>query len=318
MGVSQVFAGMTVNEGELFLENFKHIGFIKTQSSNNYVTDSAAAGTALACGIKTYNGAIGVNTNGRPRRNIREVAEKEGKSTGVVATSSITHATPASFVAHQTNRAMYEAIAADFLETDIDVFIGGGYKHFTDREDNRNLVNALEKKGYNVLRDMDYITKITHGKLAGLISPEHPPRYSEARGDMLPKATRTAIEILDDDEDGFFLMVEGSQIDWGGHQNNTVYIVEEMLDFDRAVGVALEFAAGNSETLIIVTADHETGGLGLNGGDISQGTVDGEFTTGGHTGVMVPVFAFGPGAERFTGIMENTDIARRIRRLMRN
>lgn len=315
MGVSHVYAGLTANNGYLFLDNFKHIGFSKTYSANRYVTDSAAGGTALSSGVKTYNGAIGVDADTLRVETILEKAENINKSTGLVSTSSITHATPASFIAHQPSRKMYEEIAADFLKTDIDVFIGGGYKHFTERQDGRNLVSELESKGYRVLQEMQEIKKVKSGKLAGLTAEEHNERWCQ-RGEMLPEATETAINILKKNKNGFFLMVEGSQIDWGGHQNNTIFIVEEMLDFDRSIGKALAFAAKNKETLLVITADHETGGLALNGGDLESGKVEGAYTKGSHTGVMVPVFAYGPGAEKFTGIMENTDIAKQIRKLL--
>ena len=315
MGVTQVFAGMTANGGHLFLENCKYSGFVKTQSSNRYITDSAAGGTAFASGVKTYNGAIGVNPDTIPVKTILEEAEDNGLATGLVASSAITHATPASFIAHQKSRNMYEAIAADFLKTDIDVFIGGGYKHFTERADGRNLVNELKQKGYRVEQSIDEIARIKEGKLVGLTALEHNGRVNE-RGDMLPTATKTAINILEKDKDGFFLMVEASQIDWGGHQNNTIYVVEDMLDFDRSIGKALDFASKDGETLIVVTSDHETGGMAILEGDIEKGYVKGSFTTGSHTGLMVPVFAYGPGAENFGGIMDNTDIYHKIRKLL--
>ena len=315
MGIAQIHAGMTANGGKLFLENFKSIGFSKTYSSDNYVTDSAAGGTALACGEKTYNGAIGVNPDIQPLKNVREQAETIGKATGVVSTSSVTHATPASFVAHQPQRSMYEAIAADYLKTDIDVFIGGGIDQFEKRKDGRNFSDELRAKGYKVYYSLDSIKTVKAGKLAGLLSPAHTGK-TDQRGDMLPVSTHTAIDILEEDKDGFFLMVEGSQIDWGGHQNNTEYIVTELLDFDRAIGEALEFAAKDGKTLVIVTADHETGGMTINGGSYDDQRVDAGFTTTHHTGVMVPVFAFGPGADQFTGIMDNTDIAKKIFRFL--
>ncbi len=134
MGISQIFAGLTANHGHLFLENCKYIGFSKTQSADNYITDSAAGGTALSAGVKTYNGAIGVDANKKPVKTILEEAEEKGLATGLVSTSAITHATPASFIAHQPNRNMYEEIAADFLKTDIDVFIGGGYRSFHQKK----------------------------------------------------------------------------------------------------------------------------------------------------------------------------------------
>jgi len=133
---------------------------------------------------------------------------------------------------------------------------------------------------------------------------------------MLPVATNTAINILSNNKKGFFMMVEGSQVDWGGHAGSTIYVVEDMLDIDRAVGKALEFAARNKETLVVVTSDHETGGMTILDGNFETGMVKGEFTTGGHTGLMVPVMAFGPGAEEFTGFMDNTDIPKKIRQLI--
>jgi len=316
MGTTTVFAGLTANRGHLFLDNFKQVGFSKTQSSNGYITDSAAGGTALSTGQKTYNGAIGVNTDTVAIKTVLEMAEDKGMATGLVSTSAITHATPASYIAHQGSRGSYEDIAADFMKTDIDVFIGGGYKHFAVRKDKRDLTGELKQKGYQVLRNMDEIAKVKTGKLAGLIADEHnEPIYS--RKMSLPLSTETALNILDQNKKGFFIMVEGSQIDWGGHQNHVSYLIGEMLDFDQAIGKALEFAAKDGETLIIVTADHETGGVAIVGGDMKTGTVKGAFPTGEHTAVMVPVFAYGPGAENFTGIMENTDIAKKIMKLLR-
>jgi len=175
MGVSQVFAGLTANKGHLFLDNFKYIGFSKTQSADNYITDSAAGGTALSSGVKTYNGAIGVDANGQTVPNIRELAELKGLKTGLVSTSAINHATPASFIAHQSSRGNYDEIAADFLKTNIDVFIGGGQKFFEGRKDGRNLSQELKDKGYQVLYTMDEISKVKSGKLAGLTAQEHNP-----------------------------------------------------------------------------------------------------------------------------------------------
>ena len=316
MGLAHVYSAMTANGGHLFLENFKNIGFSKTYSSDNYITDSAAGGTALSSGIKTYNGAIGVDPDKKPVPNIREMAEKKGLKTGLVSTSAITHATPASFIAHASSRSSYEDIAADFLKTNIDVFIGGGIKNFEDRKDGKNLSKELKDKGYQVLYNIEDIQKIKSGKLAGFTAQEHDAPMPE-RGEILVPATQTAINLLSQGKKGFFLMVEGSEIDFLAHENKTPGVVLETLDFDRAIGAALKFAASNGETLIIVTADHETGGMTLNGGDYKSGKVIGKFTSGGHTGIAVPVYAFGPGAEQFTGFMENTDIAKKMMKLLK-
>lgn len=316
MGVSQIYAGMTANHGHLNIERCKNTGFIKTSSASHYITDSGASATAMSTGRKTYNGACGVNADSMPEETILEIAEEHGLATGLVATSSITHVTPASFIAHQKWRHMYEEIAEDFLKTDIDVFIGGGREHFIERSDSIDLVSKLKEKGYNVLFEMDSIYKVESGKLAGLLADMHLPPYRDStkirRGDMLPDATQSAINILSKNKKGFFLMVEGSQIDWACHANITEYIIAEMLDFDRAIGRALDFAEKDGNTLVIITADHETGGMGINGGNFKDGTVDAGYTTGSHTGVMVPVFAYGPGSEHFRGIYENYDIFYKI------
>jgi alkaline phosphatase len=317
MGVAQVDAGLTVNHGQLNLAKFKSIGFSKTYSSSDYLTDSGAGATAISTGYKTYNGAIGVNKDSLPCKTILEYAEEKGLSTGLVATSSITHATPAAFIAHQADRNNYELIASDFLKTDIDVFIGGGTNNFSTREDHRNLINELRNKGYQVIFSMDSIRNITTGKLAGFTAQEHNLSIAEGRGDMLPEATETAVNILKKNKKGFFLMVEGSQIDWGGHANDQEYVIQEMIDMDNAIGKALSFAEKDGNTLIVVTADHETGGMSLVGGNYEEGTIIAKFNTTGHTGIMVPVFAWGPGAELFQGIQENTALFDKMMSLLR-
>ncbi|WP_439184989.1 alkaline phosphatase [Carboxylicivirga taeanensis] len=316
MGVAQVFAGITANNG-LNIEQMPFVGFSKTQSADNYVTDSAAGGTALSTGTRTYNGAIGVDENGEKLTTILEYAERNGKSTGLVSTSAITHATPASFIAHQPKRSMYEEIAADFLKTDIDVFIGGGADFFTKRADGRNLVLELNQKGYNVGYEVDEVENYTEGKLAVLTAVGHNPGYRD-RGEMLTKSTSKAIEILSNgSRKGFFLMVEGSQIDWGGHQNDASYVTGEVLDLDKALAEALKFAMEDRRTLVVVTADHETGGMAVLGGDTSKGHVKTGFTTGDHTSVMVPVFAFGAGAQEFVGVYNNTEIFEKMYQLFK-
>ena len=308
MGTSQIYAGLVANRGHLNLEKFPITGFSKTYSADDLITDSAASGTAMASGEKTNNGMIGMNPDNVPVETILEIAEKRGKSTGLVATSTITHATPAAFIAHVETRNDFERIALHFLKTDIDVFIGGGSVHFIRRLDQRNLARELSKKGYAICQSMAELDTCSSDKIAGLVYESNPPSMLEGRGTMLTDATKKAIDVLSKNDEGFFLMVEGSQIDWGNHQNNIIYQTLEVLDFDRVVGEVFEFAQKDGETLVIVTGDHETGGLGINGGDMKLGTVEPGFTTMGHTGVMVPVFAFGPQSELFSGIYENTEI----------
>lgn len=314
MGTTQIYAGLTANKGSLNLEKTTYSGFIKTNASDKYVTDSAAGATAYATGQKTYNGAIGVDSTGKRLPTILEIAEEQGLATGMVATSSITHATPASFIAHQPSRDMAEEIAADFLQTDIDVFIGGGEEYFKDREDGQNLLKTLEENDYRVSNDINEITSFTSGKLAGFLPVR---RWSEGREEQLAETSLTAINLLDQNEEGFFLMIEGSQIDWGSHDNDLEYTIEEMLDFDRAIGKVLDFAEKDGETLVVITADHETGGLTLTDGNLETGEVEGEFSTGSHTGTLVPVFSYGPGAEDFTGIYHNTAVYDKLMNALR-
>lgn len=304
MGTTQIYAGLTANKGWLHLEKIKHIGFSKTNSANRYITESAAGATAFAIGQKTKNGAIGVDSLDRPMPTILEIAHKNGLSTGLVATADLTDATPAAFTAHVPQRNMQQEIASDYLKSGVDVFIGAGRSQFVNRRDGRDLIKELAEKGYTVSFDIDEIVKVKEGKLAGLL-PEL--RVAE-RGDQLIKSAFTAINILNQNPKGFFLMIEASRIDHGGHANDLEYVIEEMLDFDRAIGKVLEFAEKDGETLVVITADHETGGLTLTGGDIETGKVRGEFSSKGHTSVMVPVFAFGPGAEEFIGIYHNNTI----------
>jgi alkaline phosphatase len=311
MGLSQISAAL-YNEKKIALERFSVIGFQKTTSANNLVTDSAAAATALACGKKTNNNAIGLDENGQPCATILEEAEKRGLATGLVVTSSIVHATPACFIAHQKSRNFYENIAADFLNTKIDLFIGGG-KQFFDRRDNdeRNLTRELEAQGmavYDYFRDN--IMKITPSpqKRFAFFTADNQPLPAFQGRDYLPRATRMSLEYLSQrSEKGFFLMVEGSQIDWSCHANQGEPLLNEMKDFDDAILQAFAFAKKDGQTLVIVTADHETGGVALNSGSQMK-KLNLKFTTNGHTASMVPVFAYGPKAELFQGIYENTEI----------
>ena len=308
MGIAQVCAAMKVADHPLNMEQFSFTGFSKTSSLSDYITDSGAGGTALSTGHKTGNGIIAEDTLGHPLKTILEIALENGMATGLVSTSAITHATPASFIAHEANRNNYEAIAADFLKTDIEVFIGGGLDYFSKRKDGKNLLDSLKAKGYMVAKSMDEAETAGSGKLAALCAPGHLLPVLQGRGDMLPRATFEAIKLLSSNKAGFFLMVEGSQIDWGAHANNCEYVTSETIDFDDAVGKALEFARQDGHTLVIVTADHETGGMALTGGNNKTRNIKASFATGGHTAVMVPVFAWGPGAETFSGVYENTAI----------
>ncbi len=316
MGLAQIYSAMVANGNALELERCQHVGFSKTYSADNYTTDSAAGGTALSCGVKTRNGMIGMSPDSVAVESVLEQADRNGMATGIVVACALTHATPAAYIAHQVNRGMEEEIAADYLDTDIDVFIGGGKKYFDKRKDNRNLVNELKAKDYQIAYTLDEVQSIKEGKVAGLLFDNHPEAMPN-RGNYLPEATQKAIDLLKKNKKGFFMMIEGSQIDWGGHNNDNDMIIREMIDFDITVGKVLDFAKKDRKTLVIITADHETGGLSFPSGNMKEGVSKAAFSTGGHSGIPVPVFAFGPGAEQFTGFMENSSFKGKIAKLLK-
>ncbi|MCA9561761.1 MAG: alkaline phosphatase [Myxococcales bacterium] len=320
MALPQISAALYSNNNKLNLEQFSIIGFHKPYSANDLITDSAAGATAFACGVKTYNGSIGMNYDTLPCVTILEELDSQGYATGLVATSTIVHATPAAFISHQPIRVFYEAIAADFLKVDIDLAIGGGKRYFDRREDDdRDLVKELRQKGYFVSdyfkEDLKQVTPTSNRPFIYFTADKHPLTHAAGR-DYLPDATNLAISFLRRRSDkGFFLMVEGSQIDWGGHSNDGGLLVDETLDFDRAVGEALRFARRDGETLVLVTGDHESGGLAIDpGSEMNKLKLD--FTTNGHTAAMVPVFAYGPSAELFSGIYENTEIYHKMKQAL--
>lgn len=317
MGLSHLYGAMTVYSGNMSVENVKNIGLVKTHSYDNYVTDSAASGTAMATGKKTRNGMIGLTPDSLSVANLIEIAHRNKIVAGVVSTSAVTHATPASFVSHNINRNNYEEIALDFLKTQPDVFIGGGRNHFSNRRDGQDLIQELKSEGYDVVLSIEELLAVEGStKLAGLLAEGHMPTYAEGREDMLAYSAIKAIETLQKNPKGFFLMIEGSQIDWAAHDHNTQYILEETIDLDRTLGVILDYAENVGETLVLMTADHETGGMTLVDGDLSKRNLSASYSVGGHTGTPVPIYAFGPQSDQFTGIYDNTDLFNKIKKIL--
>lgn len=319
MGLTQVSTSFYFNDAPSNFPRFKHIGLHQNMPTSHKVTDSASGATAFASGVKTYNGAIGVDQDTIPVITILEIAAEDGWSTGVVATSSIQHATPASFYAHTASRGNYEEIARQLVHSPVDFFAGGGTQFFTERKDSLNYLDSLTAAGFQInTKDLSHSTLRIDQKYGFLLAPDGMPKMQEGRGDFLPQATQMALDHLSQDKDGFFLMVEGSQIDWGGHANDAEYIIEEMKDFEKALGAALDFAEKDGNTLVIVTADHETGGLSLSAatifGQSDYGKITPSFSTGNHSATLIPVFAYGPGAEHFMGIYQNDDIFDRMLR----
>ena len=318
MGVSHITAGKYA-KGNLALERFKTAGLLTTYSQNALVTDSAAAGTALATGYKTYNGAISISPDRKPLKTLLEYAEERGKDSGLVVSCSITHATPACFVAHVDDRRKETDIAGQIAASGVDVFFGGGWGYFVPkttegsyRTDESNLLARLSTTMKVIRTPEEFAALGEERRVAGLFFRQHPPAADERKPSLSQMAAK-AIDILSRNRKGFFLMIEGSQIDWGAHDNNKDRVIQEVTDFDEAVGAAMDFAQRDGRTLVVVTADHETGGFAVLDGSVENKTITkGGFVTGGHTAAMVPVFAYGPGSEILGGIHDNTFVARTI------
>jgi alkaline phosphatase len=313
MGLSQVSSVFYFpGDNATNFTRFKQLGLINTTPKKDKITDSAAGATAFANGKKSYNGAIGVGLDSMPLENITEILSKQGYATGVVSSSSITHATPACFYAHVPLRSMQKEIAAQLIDSDIDFFSGGGTQWFKENWNDLAANYVLDTQAIK----MDQFD--SSKKYGFLLAPDGMPKMSEGRCDFLPKSTEAALNYFDAVQKPFFLMVEGSQIDWGGHANDGQYIIDEMHDFDQVIGVALDYAEKQGNTLVIVTADHETGGFALSAKkshDTDQSPyyeVMTTFSTGGHTSTLIPVFSKGPGEELMDGIYENNELFHKI------
>ena len=314
MSLPQVYAAMMTSENTTSFERFPVTGISITKSFNKEITDSAAGGTAIATGVKTNNGMIGVSADSIGVPSILGVLAEKGKKTGIVVTSSITHATPASFLAKNINRNNNEEIAMDIANNEhLNIIVGGGRKYFETRKDSINLFDKMTSEGWKIF---DYLPEgYSDDKIAVITSKKH-MESAKIRGDILPQSVDFALKSLSNDDNGFFLMVEGSQIDFAAHDNDSVTMIEELRDFDEAINIALDFAENNANTLVIVTADHETGGLTMIDPNGKYTATDFHWTTKSHSALPVPVFAFGSGAENFSGIMDNTDIMKRILKLI--
>ena len=311
MGLSQITAGIYVNNNTSTLENFSVVGLSKTHAIKSLVTDSAASGTAMACGDKTYNGVVGINYLNKNLKSILEICEENGYNTGLIATSSIVHATPASFYANVSSRKKYEDIAMQLSTSEVDYFIGGGKKHFNQREDGRNLIK--EMKSFDMVKNLKGFQKSEADKIGLFTYKDEPPSLNQGRDPLLPEYLSATLEKFKNREKPFFVLVEGSQIDWGGHANDVDYITSEFIEFNNAIGVALNFLEENPNTLIVVTADHETGGLAIIKGETKNFEIEAGFNTGGHSATMVPVFSHGKNASLFSGIYDNTQIFHKIK-----
>ncbi len=395
--------------GRLFIESLPHVALVRTHSADKQVTDSAAAGTALATGVKTNNGAIGVDADGNEVDSILDAFQKAGHKVGVISNNTVTDATPAAYTASVANRYSGQPAAArQMLAAKYDVLLGGGWKYFGPKKQNgKDLLPEFEQAGYTLVKDEEQLSSVKDAdKLLGLFNESY-MNFKLDKDDVnsnepsLELMTRKAIEVLAKDNTGFFLMVEGARIDHAAHAADIPGVWQETMEFDRTVQQTWQWAEERKDTLVIVLADHETMGMSLtepmNIDALKKITVSPEFmagqltkaadgktfepasvkavvkkyagfeltdqqvaefnkhvvsdngktkyqykvgweigsliaehyqagalnrvvrensTTGGHTGNMVPLFAAGPGAQHFDGVMDNTDVPKLIESLM--
>ncbi|MEN3042985.1 MAG: alkaline phosphatase [Fervidobacterium sp.] len=390
MSTNQLFLASILEGRILNIMTLPYTGLTTTYSADAWVTDSAPAGTALFAGFKTLNRAIGVLPNNEVIYSVFEMAKRAGYKIGLAVTCQVTHATPAAMYAHVANRNDEVTIAKQLIDGDVvDVVLGGGWQWFLPeskggvRKDGIDLIEIAKSKGYTYIttpRELENLNT-TSKKVLGLFAKNYLEPVSErpASQPTLDVMTKKAIEILSASDQPFMLMIEGSQIDWECHANDFYGVWKEVVEFDNAVKVALDFAKRDGNTLVIVVGDHETGGLSLSTGgytinveqarkakgtttmflkqydinnkdafirgikewyDITMSDAEYEtlkkvptnnlrrelaryvsfkvgfgWTTYDHTAQPVPVYAFGPGAYLFTGVMDNTDIAKTLMRI---
>ncbi|MDE5491286.1 alkaline phosphatase [Elizabethkingia meningoseptica] len=301
----QYYAAFTANKGKLNVFNMKATGHSKTNSSNAYITDSAPGSTAFATGVKTKNTFVGVDSEGKALVQIPDIIAAKGMSSGLISTGDVTDATPADFYAHSDNRNSSEPILKDFVSSKTKILIGGPTSGLS--EDNLQKIKTAK---IDLYRDLKSVNKINNRTL--IIDPLASQRITNGRGNWLADAFDLTLNDLKNNKNGFFMMVEASQTDGGGHSNNLEQLVTELLDFDHVVGKAMKFADENKETLVVVLGDHETGGLTLLDGSLKEGWVFGNFSTNDHTSIPSSVFAYGPNSKEFTGLFENTEIFNKI------
>ncbi len=310
-GLAQISAGLFANSNQLSLTQLKNIGLIKTQAADDFTTDSASGATAYATGRKTNNRVLGVDPSGIILQNLPEILSNHGFRSGIVTTDELTGATPAAFYAHYPERDHSDSIAAYLPKSKLDLVFGGGKRMFS------KFADKLNESGFELVEDMDAITKSKSGRIGFFATEGGLPSMEQGRGDFLSKGAVVALEFLSRGDKPVFLLVESGKIDSGGHENSTSTIVTEVLDFDATVGTVLAYADANPGTLVIITADHETGGVSIPQGNLENNEVELAYHSDDHTGILVPVFAYGPHSDLFRGVYDNTAIFEKIIELVK-
>ena len=297
-GLGQISSAMISNNGQLTVTQLRDIGLLKTSAYDDLVTDSAAGASAMATGNKTNNRAIGTGPVGERLTNLSEILSQNGFVNGIMSTDKITGATPSSFYAHQTERDNSKGILQDLLQSDVDFFVSAGAKDYS------NIQKNFVKKDVTELNNFK-------DRVAIFLSEEQ-IQDPDLRGSLFPDHVKTVLQKLNEQDQPYFLMIEGAKIDSNGHANNIEGIVQEMLDFEKTIAEVLKATDKHQNTLVVITADHETSGFGILQGNLESGEIEGGFLTNDHTAIMVPVFSYGPQSEIFTGVYENTEIFSKI------
>ena len=317
MGLEQVSCAWVLNHGKLNLDNMPVVGLSRTYCLDDLITDSAAGGTALAVGLKTKYSHVGTDAEGNPVPSMLVKAQECGKKTGVVVTCHLADATPADFCCHSDDRYKYDEVIAGYADSGVDFIAGGGRDYFgKNRKDARNIDQEMGAKGYSLAYNEVELMD-AHLPILALLADDNMPEALE-RGDLFRHMVAKGIDELAaaSGDKGFVLMIEGSSIDDWEHANRIDMAMEELLDFDRTLGDVLQWAAADGHTLVVVTADHATGALTLQDGDLAEGRIGVAFGNDSHNGIAVQFYAWGPGRDKFGGIMENAELGQLIMSLI--
>ena len=303
-GLAQISSGIVANGGELTLTQLRTIGLVKTQAADDFTTDSASGATAMATGQKANNRALGLNASGDSIPNLPYFLSQKGFKSGLVTNDELTGATPAAFYAHHPERDAAVEIAGYLPASALNLVIGGGGKHFKKEK--------LSQAGFTLVSNMQELGEVKEPRVAHFASEGGMPSMEAGRGNFLSQAFLQASSYLGKGKSPFFLMLEAAKIDSGGHSNAPSTIVTELLDFDCAIAEAIRYADTHPGTLVLVTADHETGGVSIPQGDLERREVELAFHSDDHTGILVPLFAYGARSSAFAGVYDNTEIFHRL------
>ena len=311
-GMSHLSASAIANGGNSNLFKLTHTGFLQTNDSTNLTVDPVSAISSIACGIKTYEGGLGKDENKNNVQNMLELAKKENKVTGLITTSSITYTSPAAFFAHQLNYNKRERIASSILESELDVFIGGGMKYFNKRSDGEDLTRDLRKAGYKLYHEVPKLEKGRAKKVAGLVYPDHPAPAS-SNDQYLQLAWHKAFRTLIKDDNGYFMVVNLTQIDWACRANNGNYLLSELTNLEQFIEQVYKYVGVDRRTLLIVCSSYQRGHIEW---VMKNDEPDLKILSKSVKAELVPVFANGPGAENFTGVYKNTELYMKIKSLL--